>query len=94
MEVDGLIKEGLTAMGLFVVGKMKFLVRVDAGRRKSSLTYDTEDKKLYVGSGEVSGQPVFYATFAEKNRPFIRPSVFDNARDINIIANKVFRKEL
>ena len=93
-DMDKLIKKTLTAIGLFLVGKMKYLVPVDTGRLKSSLTYDTEGKELYIGSGEVSGKPVFYATFAEKSRPFVKPSVFNNAREINEIANKVFRKEL
>ncbi len=97
-EVDEKIKKASTksliAVGLFLVGKMKWLVPVDTGRLKSSLNYDVEDKSLYFGSGEVDGQPVYYATFAEKNRPFIKPSVFNNTNDISRIVNKVFRKEL
>lgn len=93
-QMDKTSLKTLTAIGLFLVGKMKHLVPVRTGRLKSSLTYDANDKELYFGSGSVEGQPVFYATFAEKNRPFIKPSVFNNVQQINEIANKIFREEM
>lgn len=94
-EMDRVKVKALTAVGILLLGKMKMLVPVDTGRLKSSLQYDVEtaDEGLYVGSGEVDGQPVYYATFAENNRPFVKPSVFNNVSAIKRLVNQIFAEE-
>jgi len=92
--MDRAILKTLTAIGIFLIGRAKLLVPVDTGRLKNSLQYDAEGKELYYGSGDVEGQPVNYATFVEKKKPFIKPSVFDNKEKIERLANRIFRKEL
>ncbi|MCP4393644.1 MAG: HK97 gp10 family phage protein [Alphaproteobacteria bacterium] len=87
-------KKALLAVGIYAVGKMKRLVPVDTGRLKSSLQYHEESEELYIGSGPVDGQPVHYATFMEKQRPFIKPGVFDNINGIKKLVNKIFREEM
>jgi len=97
-EVDQAMKRAklktLTAIGIFLIGRAKNLVPVDTGRLKNSLQYDVEVDELYYGSGDVEGQPVNYATFVEKSKPFIKPSVFDNKAKIETLANRIFRKEM
>ncbi len=89
------VERTLTAVGIFILGKMKHLVPVDTTRLKSSLQYDVDGKKLYFGSGKVNGQSVHYATFMEigkYKKPYIKPAVFNYARQINSLAQQIFRR--
>ena len=75
------IARALEAIGLQAEGYAKMLCPVDTGNLRNSIThtYDSFERKAYIGTNVEYAAYVEYGTSKTKAQPYLKPAVTDHA---------------
>lgn len=65
---------------------------VDTGRLRASITYDTDDTTMYVGTNVEYAPYVEMGTVKMQAQPYLRPAIEDHINEYKEIMNEVMQE--
>lgn len=88
--INQAIEKGLTEAAIFAQGEAKKKVPVDKGTLRDNIFYKVEGKQAIIYDNVEYAPYVELGTVKMQARPFLRPSVFNNRKQIlNIVSNSL-----
>lgn len=72
------VRRGLEKIGLVAEGYAKKLCPVDTGRLRNSITHETDDNAVYIGTNVEYAPYVELGTSRTREQPYLRPAAQDH----------------